>query len=214
MTDMGRRYGLGDMLKSVYDPNDDGVFAVAQTEADMTKAVYDTVIDALVALAAAHKTQHQNGGADEIDATGLDGIPVGALLGDPAEGRVVRHALLTIANGTNPATLKCGLGPLWNADTILTTDNIGKGATTGDFYLSPDGQSLRILPAGLSGDTVCAWGIPVQNACGFPINSYVQRLTLNIDVRITHDGSGAFGDITTLVNTGTIILQITYITDA
>jgi len=32
--------GSGDMAKSTYDPNDDGVIAVAQTEADMKETVY------------------------------------------------------------------------------------------------------------------------------------------------------------------------------
>jgi hypothetical protein len=32
----------GDMMRSVYDPDLDGVIAVAQTEADMKKSVYDT----------------------------------------------------------------------------------------------------------------------------------------------------------------------------
>jgi hypothetical protein len=39
MTDFGRR--PDEMLKNVYDPDDDGVIAVAQTEADMKKEVYD-----------------------------------------------------------------------------------------------------------------------------------------------------------------------------
>ena len=36
------RGGSGDMLKTTYDPDLDGVVALAQTEADMTKAVYDS----------------------------------------------------------------------------------------------------------------------------------------------------------------------------
>jgi len=51
MTDMGRRAGPGDMKKEDYDVNEDGVV--------------DEVI--------AHKTGHQNGGADEISVAGLSG---------------------------------------------------------------------------------------------------------------------------------------------
>lgn len=54
MTDFGRRSGSGDMLKSVYDTNEDGV------------------VDAAAATAA-HKTSHQNGGTDEISVVGLSG---------------------------------------------------------------------------------------------------------------------------------------------
>ena len=85
MTDFGRRVlGLGDMLKSVYDPDLDEVIALAQTEADMTKAVYDPTLAALAALLAAHKTQHHNGGTDEIDCTGLAGRSQYVDRGDPS----------------------------------------------------------------------------------------------------------------------------------
>jgi len=83
MTDFGRRLGLGDMSKATYDPNDDGVIALAQTQADMIKAVYDPFIAALQALAAAHKTQHQTGGTDEIDCTALVGTVNYVDRGDP-----------------------------------------------------------------------------------------------------------------------------------
>ena len=36
------RGGSGDMTKAVYDPDLDGVIALAETEADMTKAVFDS----------------------------------------------------------------------------------------------------------------------------------------------------------------------------
>ncbi|MBA7624091.1 hypothetical protein ES703_31495 [subsurface metagenome] len=88
MTDFGRKVGLGDMLKSiydpnadeviavaqteadmkksVYDPNDDGVIVVAQTEADMKKSVYDSNDDGVVDVVPAHKATHDLGGTDEL----------------------------------------------------------------------------------------------------------------------------------------------------
>jgi len=42
------RGGSGDMLKTTYDPNLDGVIAVAETEADMKKSVYDSDADGLI----------------------------------------------------------------------------------------------------------------------------------------------------------------------
>ena len=45
------RGGSGDMLKSVYDSNLDGVIAVAETEADMKKSVYDGDDDGVIAFA-------------------------------------------------------------------------------------------------------------------------------------------------------------------
>ena len=84
MTDFGRRSGVGDMLKAVYDPNEDGVIAAAQTEADMTKAVYDPAFAAIQILLNNHKTQHQSGGTDEINVTGLTGLEAFVDCGDPA----------------------------------------------------------------------------------------------------------------------------------
>lgn len=49
MTDFGRRFG--DMFKSTYDSNEDGVIAVAQTEADMKLSTYDPNEDGVIAVA-------------------------------------------------------------------------------------------------------------------------------------------------------------------
>lgn len=84
MTDFGRRSGGGDMLKTVYDPNNDGVIATAQTEADMTKAVYDPTDDGVVDSVPAHKTSHQDAGSDEVAATGLVGRVNYVDRGDPS----------------------------------------------------------------------------------------------------------------------------------
>ena len=43
--------GEGDMKKSVYDPDADGVIACEQTEADMKKATYDSNEDGIIATA-------------------------------------------------------------------------------------------------------------------------------------------------------------------
>ncbi len=98
MTDFGRRVGQGDMLKATYDPNDDGVIAVAQTEADMTKAVYDAIIAAINALLAAHKTQHQTGGTDEVDATALVGRKNYVDQGDPSGAHYMTGTFTTDGN--------------------------------------------------------------------------------------------------------------------
>ena len=89
MTDFGRR--AGEMLKSVYDSDDDGVIALAQTEADMKRSVYDSNLDGTVAdsdkLEASSKAQVQDHTAKshahaQADVTGL----VAALAGKSATG--------------------------------------------------------------------------------------------------------------------------------
>ncbi|RLC81854.1 MAG: hypothetical protein DRJ03_19710 [Chloroflexi bacterium] len=54
MTDFGRRTGEGDMKKSVYDTNDDGVVDVAESTPT-------------------HANSHEAGGTDEISVAGLSG---------------------------------------------------------------------------------------------------------------------------------------------
>ena len=99
MTDFGRR--AGDMLKSVYDADKDGVIALAQTEADMTKAVYDSGDDGVVDDIPAHAAEHEDGGGDEIDTTDLAGHVAGGFYvdrGDPSGWDFVRPNLDTDGN--------------------------------------------------------------------------------------------------------------------
>jgi len=211
---MGRRSGVGDMLQSVYDPNEDGVIAVAQTQADMTKAVYDPVVAAIQALAAAHKTQHQNGGTDEISATGLTGVPVAPLLCDGVAGRVLRHCYFYIRNGTNVDTLQCRLVSWWNGDLINWTDNIAKNATTGHFTLSSTGKLLVIENAGLSGVVLDCWGILVRNETQTAVKIAVCVDAGDIQMYASTNDFGVQQDLTVLVELDDLLVYIHYITDA
>ena len=214
MTDFGRRSAGGDMLKALYDPNEDGVIAVAQTEADMTKAVYDPVVAAIQALAAAHKTQHQNGGTDEISATGLTGVPVAPLLVDGVAGRVLRFAYFYIRNGTNINTIQCRLVSWWNGDNIDWTDNIAKSATTGHFTLASTGKLLTIENAGLSGAIVHTWGILVRNETGTAVKIAVCPAAADIQMYASLSDTGVQQDLTALVETDDLLIYLGYITDA
>jgi len=65
--EMAPGVGIGDMLKSVYDTNDNGVVDNSEKLEGSTKAqVQDHAPKA-------HKLTHQNGGADEINVAGLSG---------------------------------------------------------------------------------------------------------------------------------------------
>ncbi|MFX0121491.1 MAG: hypothetical protein ACFFBQ_17535 [Promethearchaeota archaeon] len=214
MTDFGRRIGGGDMRKSVYDPNNDGVIALAQTEADMTSAVYDPVITAIQALLNAHHTRHENGGADEIDATGLTGIPVAPLLTDGTAGRKIRFAELLIDDGTNADTLKCTLFAKWNGDNIAVTDNIAKGATTGNYTLTADGKGLTIEATGITGNCVAAHAELMRGKCNVDVTSYCYAVTNDIYISLLEMLTGSIQDICALVDTGAPRLSILYVTDA
>lgn len=236
MTDFGRRAGIGNMLKAVYDPNedgviaiaqtqadmmkaaydpnDDGVIAVAQTQADMVKAVYDPVLAAIQALAAAHKTQHQNGGTDEINATGLVGVPVAPLLLDAVAGRVLRMIYFKIHNGTTDVSLKCELLNQWNGDSDGPTDNIVHGAQTGNYDLSANGQVLIAVAAAFTANVVAAWGYIITNSSGTHLHGSISVSGGGIAVILNAQGTGGSQTQTALVDIGTVELSITYITDA
>jgi len=213
VTDFGRRMGAGDMLKSVYDPNADGVIAAAQTEADMTKAVYDTDDDAKVNEAEPHATSHQDGESDEVDVTGLVGTTPRAILGDATPGRVLRKSALTVENGTNASTIKCTLTSMWNGDVIAAQDNIGKDATTGHYHLAATGGAITILNSGLTGSALDGHVSLYYNASGTPLLVSAIKTAAGLVLNFIGHSDGSTQDLTVLVDTGIIIPHILYLTD-
>lgn len=192
MTDFGRRAGVGDMLKADYDPDEDG----------------------LVTAAEAHKASHQNGGADEIDCTGLTGTGGAGILGDGTVGRVFRHSRLFIRNGTTGNTIKCRLLDRWNGDVIDETDNIPIAGSAGHFSLDAGADDLTIAVAGLSGNVLSAHAIVYlnQSQVHLTVDAYPSNgdLVINLFDALT----GSIQIITDLVNTGQIYVNFQYITDA
>ena len=213
MTDFGKKFGVGDMLKSVYDSDEDGVIAVAQTEADMTKAVYDTADDGFVDGLKDHAELHEDGGGEEIAVTGLVGATARAILGDGTAGRVMRGVSLVVDDGTDASTLKCTVGTLWNGDVIAEVDNIGKDATTGDFRLDSSGGLLTILNTGLTGKAVFGFAELYYNACGTPLLVSVIKVDAGLQVNFLGLSNGTAQDLTAVVSTGIIVPHILYITD-
>ena len=138
----------------------------------------------------------------------------GLLEGDATGGRVLRRITLKIDNGTNVNTLKCTVSNLWNGDTIAETDNIAKGATTGNFTLDAGGERLDIEAAGLAGNVIVAWGACYLNASGAVLDWSVSENSNDIRVVPRVSSTAALQDLTTLVDTGIMTLQIVYITDA
>lgn len=214
MTDFGRRAGEGDMLKSVYDDDDDGVIAIAQTEADMEKADYDPTLAAIAALLTDHDTQHEDGGTDEIDCTGLEGAGGAGVLGDGTAGRVLRFIRLQIDNGSNDATIKCHTGSMWNGDVIALQDNIAKSATTGHFKLDSTGGQLTLLNTGLTGSVLVGLAILYYNASAIPVIVSAIKLAIGLQINFIGLSDGVNTDLTVMVDTGLVIPHILYITDA
>ncbi len=139
----------------------------------------------------------------------------GAILGDATKGRNLRMVTLQITDGSNATTLSCAMANEWNGDTIAGTDNIGHGATVGDFTLDADGKILTIGASGLTGNAVGAMGIIRVNYSATDLTTYTRASANAIIVEIFHSTTGAKQVITTLIDAGApIYVQILYITDA
>ena len=137
-----------------------------------------------------------------------------AILGDGTKGRNMRMFCLFIDNGTNGVSLKCKTVQEWNGDVIAEVDDIIKNATTGDFNLDADGEQLTIEASGLSGNVVAAIGTIRANLSGTDLTVYARDSANDIMIGVGNAITGANIDLTTLVDTGKIIIHILYITDA
>ena len=163
---------------------------------------------------------------DQLEAIGATTISaaqwgyVGALTTDPiggdgTAGRIMRVSYIVISNGTTGVGLKCTVGSIWNGDTIAETDDITKGATTGDFTLNAGGTVLSIEVSGLIANALAALASDVViNACGTDItnNHSVSGNDIHVDLR--NSTTGGTLDLTTLVDTGSITIVFCYLTDA
>lgn len=132
---------------------------------------------------------------------------------DGTAGRVLRISRLTVDNGTNASTLKCTLTSYWNGDTIAETDNIAKGATTGDFTLNAGGTNLIIEASGLTGNAVAATGKVIGNATG-QTTLLLDTSTASNDIYIYINVGVTQQDMTVLVDTGIFYIDFLYITSA
>jgi len=138
----------------------------------------------------------------------------GAILGDGTKGRQLRGINCAIRDGTNAATLNCRVYSRWNGDAIAETDNIAKDATVGDFSLNAAGTYLNIEASGLAGNAIWALGSLQDNASGVVLTARAFAEGNDIQIRAYHASTGILQDLTTLVDTGNVNIEILYITDA
>ncbi|KKL10861.1 hypothetical protein LCGC14_2551580, partial [marine sediment metagenome] len=136
------------------------------------------------------------------------------LVGDGTAGRVIRVALLEILDGTNANTLKCILTSIWNGDAIGNTDNIAKGATTGGYLFSANGEVLTIEASAISGNTLFCIATLTYNASGVVCLVDVDIVANDIELKLRHATNGATQDITSLVDAGLFHVVLFYETDA
>lgn len=198
MTDFGRRVGTG----------------------DMTKAVYDPIIDALLALAAAHKTQHQDAGSDQITVAGLLGELAEAqpstwakVAGKPTTFAPAAHKTSHQLGGADVLSL-AGLTPglhklthkLGGSDPIDVTGLPGAGGAA----LQVDGTVGRVLRFSTLTITYGAQADTLKCTLGARFNGDAIALTDNIAKgqttgHYTLDANGVFLTIEAAGLTGNVV---------
>lgn len=141
----------------------------------------------------------------------------GAIEGDGTAGRVLRVSQISIQDGTDAAHVKCTLGSIWNGDSAIAQDNIGKdGVPTGIWSLDAGGQVLSLLPTGITGDCIAVLSAIIYRNFGATLVSpYIRAYASGILISfIAAPSAGAALDMTTLVDSGAIDLIVTYLTSA
>lgn len=143
------------------------------------------------------------------------GASVVDLLGDATTGRILKQAQITIDNGTNANTLKCTVASIWNGDAIGETDNVAKGATTGNFTLDAAGEYLIIEASGLTGNIIMAQGVLSSNPSGTGATLDLKVDTNDIKLALRNSTASTLLDLTALVDVGAPIeIYVLYLTSA
>jgi hypothetical protein len=154
--------------------------------------------------------------ATSFSATGsIKANNMGVLQGDATGGRVVRVVRFEIANGTDPNTIKPRTVNRWNGDAIASEDNLGKSGSTTNFSLDAFGYTLTWKGAGITGDPIAVLSATVEWSGTTAANVVAQVVSSDITIALGVAGTAAtMIDLTALVDTGVIVLNITYITSA
>ena len=134
--------------------------------------------------------------------------------GDGTAGRVMRVIYLSIENATDAAKIICTTGSRWNGDANGAVDNVAKGATTGVWTLSASGATLLLLNTGISGDAVAVISAEIYSNASRTALTVAGSVNGGIQLSFYNATSGAAVDLTTLVDTGAIYLNISYLTSA
>lgn len=137
------------------------------------------------------------------------------ILGDGTAGRVLRRVWLDVDDGTNANTIKVQTGNRWNGDIVAQEDNLGKGGDTGNFNLDATGSTLKLQASGLSGNCVNVIGVDIyRNYSGTALSVDAQVSGNDLQMSLYNLTTGAAIDLTSLVDSGRIVFNISYMTDA
>lgn len=128
--------------------------------------------------------------------------------------RVLRTIRLTIENGTTALTIKVTGASIFNSDAIAEENNLAASGDTGYFNLSADKSELHIESGGLTGNVthVISANI-VRNGGGNNPYLYGAVVSNGITLYFRWNDDTAY-DLTTHVDTGSLYVDVVYLTDA
>jgi hypothetical protein len=123
---------------------------------------------------------------------------------------------ITIENATDAAHIKCTTTSRWNGDANAVQDNIGKDAVaTGVWSLNAGGTVLSWLGTGISGNPIAVLAAyTLDNFSGTALNIDSSITSTYIYMGFNNAATGTAVDLTTLVDTGTIYVEMLYLTTA
>ena len=157
--------------------------------------------------------------ATGLPATGVVGtaaVIANTIKGDGTAGRVLRQLRVVLEDGTEASHIKASTENWWNGDANNPQDNIGKdGVNTGVWNLDATGSKLQLLDSGISGTLIAILSVDVvlnYTATAFRVNYQVSSTNMYLDFRDTITSTAR--DLTLLLDTGKIVIVITYVTSA
>lgn len=135
-------------------------------------------------------------------------------LADAIQGTKLSLLFWVLAIGAIAAHIKCTAEQAWNGDEHAQSDEFAAGETSPDGFWSLDasGSVLRFLDAGITGNVVANLAATmVRNNCGTALSIH-QSLSGGLYLQFRDAATGAYLDVTTLVDTGSITFLVLYMT--
>jgi hypothetical protein len=137
----------------------------------------------------------------------------GAILGDGTAGKKLRCINLSIGDAMLPDTIMCKIDSVFNGDETDWEHNLAKGSYTANFTLDVSGAILTIKASALAGNCVAVIFANIyENRVG--ITLYAKCYNYFGDIRVLLNEGAVPKDLTTIVDVGSVFIEILYITDA
>jgi len=150
------------------------------------------------------------------------GSTANAIIGDATPGRVLRVLTLLLDDGS-VNDVEASTTSQWNGHAVAVEDLTAGIIGTRFAFLSDNGAphyKIRIREEGFKSDIADVMFITTisckinRNLSGTAISVTSNTVADDLELRFYNAASGAAVDLTTLVNTGSIELDIAYLTDA